>query len=74
MGNYVGVDLQNANDRKDMLIAAKNTLENTTNLEELSVMGSLVLEAATPFIQPIRMYPKRFRSLNPSIKGLRQSC
>jgi hypothetical protein len=50
--NYVGIDPRNPNDFKNMLIAAKNTLENTTNLQELAVIGSLILEASTPFIQP----------------------
>jgi len=53
MSNYVGIDPTNPNNFKDMLIAAKNTLENTSNLQELAVIGSLVLEAATPFIQPL---------------------
>ena len=53
MGDYVGIDPKNPNDFKDMLIAAKNTLENTNNLEELAVIGSLIVEAASPFIQPL---------------------
>lgn len=52
-GNYVGVDLQNPNEITNQLLAVKKTLENTTNLQELAIIGSLVLEAATPFIEPL---------------------
>ena len=52
-GNYVGVDLQSPNEITNQLLAVKKTLENTTNLQELAIIGSLVLEAATPFIEPL---------------------
>ena len=53
LSNYVGANLDNKDEIKNQLMAIKKTLENTTNLEELAIIGSLVLEAATPFIQPL---------------------
>jgi len=53
MGNYVGVDLKSQDDIINQLTAVKKTLENTTNLQEIAIIGSLVLEAASPFIEPL---------------------
>jgi len=52
-GNYVGVNLQNPNEITNQLMAVKKTLENTTNLQEIAIIGSLVLEASMPFIEPL---------------------
>ena len=52
-GNYVGVNLQSPNEITNQLMAVKKTLENTTNLQEIAIIGSLVLEAASPFIEPL---------------------
>ena len=52
-GNYVGVNLQSPNEITNQLMAVKKTLENTTNLQEIAIIGSLVLEASMPFIEPL---------------------
>ena len=53
MGNYVGVNLQTPDEISNQLMAVKKTLENTTNLQEIAIIGSLVLEATSPFIEPL---------------------
>ena len=52
MSNYVGLDNLNAN-LKEKLIAAQRTLESNDNLQELAIIGSLLLEAFMPFLDPL---------------------